>query len=76
MRNHNHRCNAGDQIMTVLCPALCNGFGGMPPGRIAHQMEEAYNVVMLREGKLPAVNGLGSLATHHVDMITKTGAWC
>lgn len=76
VRRHNCHCHASDEIMTVLCPSLCNSFGGMPPGRIAHQMKEAYDTVMLHDGKLPAVNGLGSLATHHVDMTANSGAWC
>lgn len=76
VKRHNSNCHPGDEIITILCPSLCNSFGGMPPGRIAHQMKEAYDTVMQNNGKLRVMNGLGSLATHHVNMTTNTGAWC
>merc|ERR1739838_101615 len=66
------------KITSVICPALCDGIGSMPPGRIAFQMKTAYDefVLGLNEIRIET-DELGQLATKHVKICSmKDGNWC
>lgn len=74
---HNSEHSEDETISSVLCPALCDGFGSMPPGRIALQMKAAYEAFVLNKSEdLIVPKGLGSMATSHVNMTRNNGSWC
>ncbi|XP_077966780.1 uncharacterized protein LOC120341977 [Styela clava] len=76
VKHHNETCMKEDCIISILCPALCNGFGGMPPARIALQMRTAYDTFAGGEkGNFLYSDDLGAMATNHVNMTTKIGKW-